>query len=311
MDRDCLDFFEGGQPLQAFLDAVLHQCGHPVFNGGLDHLFRFRFGLNQPFQPVRSQQQFVQRDPALETRPVADFASFAAGQAERIVVRDAEFVPVFRAVALTNLFVFLFRSGVLFFAVFADPTREALGEHTEHGIGETEGIAAHIEQAGDGFHRAVGVQSTHHQVAGEGRFDTDIRRFFIPHFSYHDDVRISAEKGAHGLGKGKVDFRLHLDLAEPVLCDFDRILRRPDLDIGGIDVPEDRMQRRRFPRTGRSDAEDDSVGFLRDIPNGFEVPLGKSHLVERQGFAGCEDTHDHVFVITGCGDCGHAQLDFS
>jgi hypothetical protein len=53
LDGDGFDFLEGGQTLQALLDAVLHQRGHPVFKGGIDHLFRFSFCLNQSLQFVR------------------------------------------------------------------------------------------------------------------------------------------------------------------------------------------------------------------------------------------------------------------
>lgn len=49
-------FFEGGMTLEAFLDAVLHEGRHPVLNGSFDHLFCFRFRLNQPLQFVRSEQ---------------------------------------------------------------------------------------------------------------------------------------------------------------------------------------------------------------------------------------------------------------
>jgi hypothetical protein len=53
LDGDGFDFLEGGQTLEALLDAVLHQCGHPVFKGGSDHVFCFSFCLNQSLHVVR------------------------------------------------------------------------------------------------------------------------------------------------------------------------------------------------------------------------------------------------------------------
>ena len=42
-------------------------------------------------------------------------------------------------------------------------------------------------------------------------------------------------------GKGEIDLRLNLDLSEPILGDFDRIFRRPDLDVGRVDESQDRV----------------------------------------------------------------------
>ena len=41
----------------------------------------------------------------------------------------------------------------------------------------------------------------------------------------------------------------------------------------------------------------------------FVVGLGKSHLIQGDGFAGRQETHDHVFQSTLGGDGGHTEFD--
>ncbi len=53
--------------------------------------------------------------------------------------------------------------------------------------------------------RVVGVQRGQHQVAGERGLDGDLRGFEVADFTDHDDVRVLAQDGAQGLGKGQVD----------------------------------------------------------------------------------------------------------
>lgn len=50
LDGDGFHFFERRESLQALLNAVLHERGHTVFDGGPDHLFSLGPGLYEPLQ---------------------------------------------------------------------------------------------------------------------------------------------------------------------------------------------------------------------------------------------------------------------
>ena len=218
----------------------------PVFNGSLYHVFSSRLRLNHAFNSVRSQQQLVEGHASLKAGAIAGLTSFAAGQAEGIVLWDAELVPLFRSIALADFLVFFRFPDVLLLTIFANSTSEALGEDSQHRIGKAKRVAAHIEKPSDGFHGAVCVECAHDEVSGQRGFNADLSRFFISHFTDHDHVWVGPEERAHGSGKCEVDLRLNLNLPEPILGDFDGVFRRPDLNVWRINEAEDGVQGRGF-----------------------------------------------------------------
>src|SRR5512144_295465 len=129
---------------------------------------------------------------SFKTSAIASLTSFATGKAEGIVLWDAELVPMFRPIALADFLVFNRCPDVLFFAVLANSASQALGEDSQHRIGKTKRVAAHIEKSCDGFHCAVCVERAHDQVSGQGGFNADFSRFFISHFSDHDHIWIGS-----------------------------------------------------------------------------------------------------------------------
>src|SRR4029450_10634931 len=64
--------------------------------------------------------------------------------------------------------IFLFARMVLLFTVLADGPGQALSQYPQQSIGEVKGVHAHFQQAGDSLDRAVGMQSTEHQLTGGG-----------------------------------------------------------------------------------------------------------------------------------------------
>ena len=108
----------------------------------------------------------MEGDTSLKPSAVAGFTSLPSGQAERVVLWNPEFVPMFRPIALADFFVLYRCSDVLLLAIFANPASEALGENSQHRIGKTKRIAAHIEKSSNGFHRAVCVECAHDKVPG-------------------------------------------------------------------------------------------------------------------------------------------------
>src|SRR6267378_3822834 len=84
-----------------------------------------------------------------------------------VCLRDAELVPVFRSIALADFLVFCRCPDVLLRTVLANSASEALGEDSQHRIGKTKRIAAHIEKSSDGFHRAVCMECAQDEVSGQ------------------------------------------------------------------------------------------------------------------------------------------------
>jgi hypothetical protein len=69
------------------------------------------------------------------------------------------------------------------FALDADPFAQALGEHSQHGVGKVERVTPEMQQTDHCFDRAVRMEGTEHQVACERGLNGDVGRFFVPHLT--------------------------------------------------------------------------------------------------------------------------------
>jgi len=181
-------------------------------------------------------------DPAFESRSITGLAATTSVEHELVIVDEPLPLPILQTIALNQLLILLNGWMICLFALGADPFAQSLGEHSQHRIGEVEGIAAQIQQTGYRFNRAVRMESTEHQVARERGFNGDVGGFFVPHLADHDDVRVSTQERPHRGREGKADLRMDLDLAETILGDFNGIFGRPNLSLVGIDVFENRVQ---------------------------------------------------------------------
>ena len=160
-------------------------------------------------------------------------------------------------------FVILFTGWpVRFFAPCTDPLAEPGRKNAEHGVGEIERITAKVQEADHGFDGAVGMEGAEHEVAGEGRFDRDVGGFLVPHLTDHDDVRICPQKRPHGGGEIQPDLLMNLELAQPFLCNFNGVFRRPDFPLFGVDMLQNRVQQRGFPGARRTHAQEDAMRLL-------------------------------------------------
>ena len=116
------------------------------------------------------------------------------------------------------------------------------------------------------------MQGAQHEVAGERGFDRHFGGLAIPNLADHDHVGISTEERPHGRSKRKADFGMNLNLPKPPLGDLDRIFGRPDLAIGGVNIPQRRMQCRGFARAGWPGAQDKPVRLLEHLLPFPEIP---------------------------------------
>jgi hypothetical protein len=118
--------------------------------------------------------------------------------------------------------------------VHAQLAHQALGQYAQQRGTQQEGLHAHVGQAGDGAGRVVGVQRGQHQVAGQRGLDGDLRGFEVADFADHDHVRVLAQDGAQGLGKGQVDLGIDLGLADAGQFVLDRVFHRHDVALAGV-----------------------------------------------------------------------------
>ena len=80
------------------------------------------------------------------------------------------------------------------------------------------------------------MQGRQHEVSSQGGLNPNICRFFVPHFTNQNDIRISPQKRAHRHGEGKIDFGLHLHLLQTILSDLYRILSGPNLPLRRVEL---------------------------------------------------------------------------
>src|SRR6185437_10858659 len=99
-------------------------------------------------------------------------------------------------------------------AVLAEHADEALGEDADDAGAHQEGLDLHLDEAGDGAGRVVGVDGREHEVAGEGGVDGDLRRLLVTDLADHDHVRILPEEGAQRAGEGEPDPGVDVDLVD-------------------------------------------------------------------------------------------------
>ena len=184
----------------------------------------------------------MERHSSLEASLIAGLAASSAIQPPISTVLDAECGPGPRAIPLRQFVVLLSTRVIGLFAPGADPFAQALGEHSQHGVGKVERVAPEIQQTGHGFDCSVRMEGTQHQVACEGSLNGDVGCFLVSHFADHDDVGIGTQKGTHRGREGEADLRMDLDLTEAILGYFNGVFRRPNLSFVGIDLLENGMQ---------------------------------------------------------------------
>src|SRR6185436_2445321 len=110
----------------------------------------------------------MERCSPLETSVIAGLATSSAIQPPIRMVLDAECGPGLRAIPLHQFVVLLSMRMIGLLAPGADPFAQALGEHSQHGVGKVERVASEIQQTGHGFDCSVRMECTQHQVACEG-----------------------------------------------------------------------------------------------------------------------------------------------
>ena len=91
--------------------------------------------------------------------------------------------------------------------------------------------------------RIIRVKRGKNYVSGERRVDRELRRFRVPNFSNHHDVRILAQNRAQSRSKRISDLRLDLALIDAFNGIFNRIFKRDDVHAFFVENAENRIKR--------------------------------------------------------------------
>ena len=152
------------------------------------------------------------------------------------------------------------RVGDGFLAGGADAAHQALRAGQDERRGDEEGRDAHVVQARDGPGGVIAVHRAQHLMAGERGLDGDFRRLGVADFADHHDVRVLAENGAEGVGKGQADFLPHRHLVDAGHLELDRVFHRHDVVLRAVQLVERRIKGGGFAGTGRSRDQEQAVG---------------------------------------------------
>ena len=145
----------------------------------------------------------------------------------------------------------------------AQLAHQALAEYAQQRGRQQEGLDAHVGQAGDGAGRVIGVQRGEHQVTRQRGLHGDLRGLEVADFTDHDDVRILAQDGAQGLGKGQLDLGIDLGLADARQFVLDRVFDGQHIGGGGVHCAQARVQRGGLARAGGAGDQHDAVGLAQ------------------------------------------------
>ena len=123
-----------------------------------------------------------------------------------------------------------------------------------------------LDDSADRLGRVDRVQRGEDEVARLGRLHCRLRRLGVAHLADQDHVGVLAQRPAERLvERGRVEPDLALvDDARPVVVEeLDRVLDRDDVTPPrGVDVPDDRGERRRLAGAGRAGAEDETARLV-------------------------------------------------
>src|SRR5713101_4160205 len=281
------DFFDGHHAVEDFLQCVLPDRLHALGLRRLADLDARRIPDDQIANLLGGRHDLVDGYAPLHAREAARGATLAFVEVD--LAQPLGHVSVGHERLLVGL--------VRLLALLAHAAPEALGEDQHQGGGHEEGRDAHVEQSGHGGRAVVRVQRGQDEVARERGPDADLSRFQVAGLADQDDVRILAQEGAQGPGKGAPDLFVDLHLVDALEVVLDGVLGRHDVDVGRVDGVDGRVKRGRFTRASGPRDQDHAVGAVDGLGELFEAPRVESEhgKVELQRVL-VEDAHDGLFA---------------
>ena len=173
-------------------------------------------------------------------------------------------------------------------------------QYAQHARRQQEGLHAHIGEAGDGTGGVIGMQRGKYQVAGQAGLYRDLCSFQIAYLADHDHVRVLPQNGAQRAGKGHVDTRVDLSLADTIKIVFNRVFHRHHIGHAGVDTREGGVERGGFTRAGRAGDQHNAVRLVHQL-----VYLVKGNALHAELFKIetarilIQQTQHHAFAMAG------------
>ncbi len=199
--------------------------------------------------------------------------------------------------------------GVRLLAVLADPPHQPLRHHQVHRAGHVEGLDPHVDHAGDGRWRVVGVQGGEHQVAGERRLDGDAAGLQIPDLADHDDVRVLPQERPQRRGERQADLVAHQHLVDPHQVVLDRVFGGHDVGFDRVDPLQRRVERGGLARAGRSGHQHHPVRVEDGL---HQVRLGlrlEAELLQVQRQVALVEDPEHDLLAVDAGQRRDPEID--
>src|SRR6185503_9162478 len=292
----------GGLPRLRFHESVGEQGRHAVFLRYLPEV-RGRNFLEDRFADLGPQDHhLVYADAAGVARAVAFFAASPA-----VKLRHVRKLPG-KELACEALGL---RRGqrIRFFAMAADAAHEALAYSHVHRRGDEVGVDSHIKEARQRRRGVTRVERREDEVARERRVDGNRGGLAVADLADHDDVRVLAQDRAQPRAEREPRPGVDLDLAYAFDRIFDRILDRDDGNGLGVELLEERVERRRLAASGGAGRQYHAMRLPDSVPDLRLVLFAEAQALERELFRLLRQEAQHrVFAVVGRGD-GDAHVD--
>ena len=109
------------------------------------------------------------------------------------------------------------------------------------------------------------MQSRQHQVASLRCLNGNLGGFKITYLAHHYNIWILAQERAQCLSKTETRPHIDLRLINAIHIYFNRIFRRRDIALGGIENIKSGIKRYSFTTTGWTSNQDHSLGSCQGI----------------------------------------------
>ena len=153
------------------------------------------------------------------------------------------------------------------------------------------------------------MHGAQHLVAGERRFDGDLRGFLVADFADHDDVRVLPQNGTQGVGERQADFLLGRHLIDARDLKFHRVFHRDDVVFGIVEFVQRGIKRGGLAGAGGAGNQDQTV---RRVHGGFEPAEGvliQAEFVQACREVGFVQDTQHAFLAMDRWHERDAQID--
>jgi hypothetical protein len=223
-------------------------------------------GKDEHFHFPREFEDFKNSDSSLESQVIAFDAT------EFVFLVQGNF-PSRRNGFPEDAFDFFSHVGIRHvfpFAMRAELPDELLGNDQLQSGDDHIGFRSQADEALDAVRARIRMERRQDEVSGNAGFHAEFCRLHVADFPDHDNVRILPENTSETDRKIKPDPVVYLRMGDSLDPVFDRILEGGNAELIRIEFFQYGKDRGRFPGSGRSNDQDQSVfpfGIFLDFPD--------------------------------------------